>query len=154
MRRNRPASSLSSNDSKWTFESTTVSTGLATFGGVTAPTWSFEDETRDIRAESDTDSIGASRIRCGDCGRAIRLGWVDILVLCRAGHGGSEPTNAVFGRSSSCGTDNLSQPASFLPPCLMKSRESVIPPATNSFSKCVDYGRFPLTGRLCGGVVY
>ena len=48
---------------------------------------------------------------------------------------GSEPTNAVFGWSSPCATDNLSQPASFLPPCLMKFRESVIPWATNSFSK-------------------
>jgi len=39
------------------------------------------------------------------------------------GHGGSEPTAAVFGCSIPRVTDNLFQPASFSPPCLMKFRE-------------------------------
>ena len=92
-------------------------------------------------AASSADTNGSVDIplRYGDCGRAIRLGWVDILVLCRAGHGGSEPTNTVFGWSSPCASDNCSQPASFLPPCLMKFGESVIPSATNSFSKQVAF---------------
>src|SRR6266851_3286806 len=103
-------------------------------------------------SSADTNGSVGIPLRYGDCGRAIRLGWVDIVVLCRAGHGGSEPTNTVFGWSSPCASDNCSQPASFLPPCLMKFGESVIPSATNSFSKQVHSVRFSLTGRLCGGV--
>ena len=44
------------------------------------------------------------------------------------------------------GTDSLSQAASFLPSCLMKVGESVIPWRTNSFSKRVHSVSFSLAG--------
>lgn len=98
-----------------------------------------------VWAEITSLSRGLTRVSRPDCRRprgVIELGWVDILVLCWSGHGASEPTNAIFGWSSPCATDNLSQPASFLPPCLMNFGERVIPSATYNFPQLTNFFDF------------
>jgi hypothetical protein len=61
----------------------------------------------------------------------MKLGWVDILVLCWPGHGSSETTTAVVGWSSPRWAFFVNQLDLFLPPCPITTRYNAIPAGYN-----------------------